>query len=82
MLPRNQNLREHEREGSGSLPLPLLDSDPLEGEMRNIRSIPGIFNGHGADISILVGIKLSVLIQISGFCHFCRSEFYVDVLVS
>ena len=46
--------------------------------MGNIRPIPGMFNGHGADVSILVDIELRVLIEIPSLCHFCRSEFYVE----
>ena len=37
-----------------------------------------MFNGHGADVSILVDIELRVLIEIPSLCHFCRSEFYVE----
>ena len=45
--------------------------------MKNIRSITGMFNGHGVDISILVDIELGVLIEIPSLRHFCRSKFYV-----
>jgi hypothetical protein len=55
----------------------LLGCDLLEGKIWNIRSIPGMFNGHGAETSIFVDIELGVLIEISSLCHFCRSEFYV-----
>jgi hypothetical protein len=58
--------------------LPLLGCNLLEREMGNIRPIPGMFNGHGADVSILVAIELRLLIEILGLCHFCRSEFYVE----
>lgn len=46
--------------------------------MWNIRSIPSMFDSHGADVSILVDIESRVLIEIPGFCHFCRLEFNVE----
>jgi hypothetical protein len=46
--------------------------------MWNIRSVMRMFNGHGADISILIDIELCVLIEIPRLCHFCRSKFYVE----
>lgn len=54
--------------------------DLLEGEMGNIRSIPGMFNGHGSDVSILVDMELNVLIEISGLCYFCLPELDVECI--
>ena len=76
MLIRNSHLRE--RRAGWWQALPLLGCNLLEGEMGNIRPVPGMFNGHGADVSILIDIELRVLIEIPSLCHFCRSEFYVE----
>ena len=56
----------------------LLGCDLLKREMRNIRSIPGMFNRHGADIAVLVDIKLGVLVQIFGLCDFCHPKLNVQ----
>lgn len=44
--------------------------------------MPGMFNGHGAHVSILVDIELRVLIEIPSLCHFCLSESMWSVSVS
>jgi hypothetical protein len=46
--------------------------------MRNIRSISGMLDSHGADISIPIDIELRVLIEIPGLCHFCHSELNME----
>jgi hypothetical protein len=46
--------------------------------MRNIRSISGVLDRQGADMSILIDIELRVLIEISRFCHDCRFELNME----
>jgi hypothetical protein len=46
--------------------------------MRNIRSISGVLDRQGTDMSILIDIELRILIEIPGFCHGCRFELNME----
>jgi hypothetical protein len=59
-------------------PLLILSCNLFEREMWNVRSISSVLNRHGADVAVLVQIKLGVLIQVPCFGHFCHFKFDVQ----
>jgi hypothetical protein len=46
--------------------------------VRNIRSISGMLNRHGTDVSILIEIKLRVLVEIPGLDYGCHFELNME----